>query len=188
VTRGRASPCHPVRIYGIVGRKNCGKTHLIERLVGAAAARGLRVSTIKHAHHEFDVDRPGKDSYRHRQAGAQEVLVASTQRWALMHEHRGAPEPSLDALLAHLAPCDLVLVEGFKTAAQRKLEVYRASCGQPPLAPGDATIEAQAVDTPGAALVKGPIERLALDDTVAILEFILRRCATPQAAPRGRRS
>ena len=175
-----------MRIYGIVGRKNCGKTHLIVRLVRAAAARGLRVSTIKHAHHAFDLDQPGKDSYQHREAGAQEVLVASAQRWALIHEHRGHPEPSLDELLAHLAPCDLVLVEGFKAGAHRKLEVYRASCGQPPLAPGDATIEAQAVDAASAALLTGPIERLALDDTVAILEFILRRGAAPRAAPPAR--
>src|SRR5512145_1284675 len=109
VSRGASS----MRSFGIVGRKNSGKTHLVTRLVRLATARGLRVSTIKHAHHEFDVDRPGKDSYLHREAGAHEVLVASAARWALMHEHRGAVEPSLQDLLARLAPCDLVLVEGF---------------------------------------------------------------------------
>jgi molybdopterin-guanine dinucleotide biosynthesis protein MobB len=164
-----------MRIYGIVGRRNSGKTHLIARLLHAASARGLRVATVKHAHHAFDIDQPGKDSYVHREAGACEVLVASAQRWALVHEHRGAPEPGLDELLAHLSPCDLVLVEGFESGTHPKLEVYRASCGQPPLAEQDATIEAQALDAESAASGHAAIERLPLDDADAVLDFILAR-------------
>ncbi len=170
-----------MRIYGIVGRKNSGKTHLVARLVRSATARGLRVSTVKHAHHAFDIDQPGKDSHTHRIAGAHEVLVASAQRWALIHELRGAGEPALDDLLAHLAPCDLVLVEGFKTGTHPKLEVHRASCGQPPLAPVDASIEAQAVDVETMARVTGEVPRLSLDDTDAILGFILERTGLASA-------
>jgi molybdopterin-guanine dinucleotide biosynthesis protein B len=170
-----------MRIYGIIGRKDSGKTHLVARLVRAASARGLRVSTVKHAHHEFDIDQPGKDSHAHRTAGAQEVLVASSQRWALMHEHRGAAEPGLDALLAHLAPCDLVLVEGFKSGTHRKLEVYRASCGQTPLAPADSSIEAQAVDEETMGLQTGDVPRLPLDDTEAVLDFVLQRARARSA-------
>jgi len=171
-----------MRIYGIVGRKNCGKTHLVARLVRSATARGLRVSTIKHAHHDFDVDHPGKDSHVHREAGATEVLVASAQRWALLHEHRGAAEPSLDELLAHLAPCDLVLVEGFKSGGHAKLEVYRAACAQSPLAPDDPGIEAQALDADSFDIVTRAVERLPLDDTEAVLRFILRRTGLASTA------
>ena len=170
-----------MRIHGIVGRRNSGKTHLVARLVRAATARGLRVSTVKHAHHEFDIDQPGKDSHTHRTAGAYEVLVASAQRWALIHEHRGAAEPGLDELLAHLAPCDLVLVEGFKSGTHPKLEVYRTSCGQTPLAPMDASIEAQAVDEETMNLRTGSVPKLPLDDTDAILDFILERTSRRSA-------
>lgn len=167
-----------MHVYGIVGRKNSGKTHLIARLLRAAAARGLRVATVKHAHHAFDIDHPGKDSYVHREAGACEVLVASAQRWALVHEHRGAPEPGLDELLGHLAPCDLVLVEGFKPGTHPKLEVYRATCGQAPLAAQDPTIEAQALDAGSAAMGSAAIPHLPLDDAEAVLDFILARTGT----------
>lgn len=170
-----------MRIYGIVGRKNSGKTHLVARLVSAAVARGLRVSTVKHAHHSFDVDQPGKDSHTHRAAGAQEVLVASSERWALVHEHRGAPEPGLEELLRHLAPCDLVLVEGFKSGTHEKLEVYRRSCGQSPLAPLDAGIVAQAVDDDTTRVETGTVPRLPLDDTGAVLDFILARVGLASA-------
>jgi len=171
-----------MRIYGIVGRKNCGKTHLIVRLVRAATARGLRVATVKHAHHAFDIDQPGKDSHQHREAGACEVLVASAQRWALIHEHRGAPEPALDELLRHLTPCDLVLVEGFKASGHPKLEVYRAASGQAPLAGTDASIEAQAIDTGTAGIATGDVPRLPLDDTEAVLDFVLQRTGLSGAA------
>lgn len=171
-----------MQVYGIVGRKNSGKTHLVARLVRAAVARGLAVSTLKHAHHGFDVDQPGKDSWLHREAGATEVLVASASRWALLHEHRGAPEPSLAELLARLGPCDLVLVEGFKRDPHPKLEVYRASCGQPPLGTDDAQVEAVATDDPAALQSGLPV--LALDDTESVLDFILSRAAPDAAAPR----
>lgn len=162
-----------MQVYGIVGRKNSGKTHLVARLVRAATQRGLVVSTVKHAHHGFDVDQPGKDSYVHREAGAQEVIVSSSLRWALLHENRGAAEPSLQELLARLSPCDLVIVEGFKKDDHRKLEAYRSTCGQPPLSVEDATIEAIAVDD--SSDVAGRVTRLPLDDTEAVLDFILRQ-------------
>jgi molybdopterin-guanine dinucleotide biosynthesis protein MobB len=162
-----------MQVYGIVGRKNTGKTHLVARLVALATQRGLVVSTVKHAHHAFDVDQPGKDSYLHREAGAREVVVSSALRWALLHENRGAAEASLPALLATLSPCDLVLVEGFKAGNHPKLEVYRSSCGQPPLSAEDATVEAIAVDD--LRSIETGLPRLALDDTAAVLDFILRR-------------
>ena len=162
-----------MHVHGIVGRHNSGKTHLVTRLVRLAATRGLRVSTIKHAHHEFDVDVPGKDSWLHREAGAHEVLVASSRRWALMHELRGAAEPRLDELLQRLAPCDLVLVEGFKREVARRLEVYRSSCGQPPLALEDPGITAVATTEPGVFASRSGLELLPLDDEAAVLDHLL---------------
>lgn len=138
-----------MRIFGFAGFSGSGKTTLIERLIPLLAERGLRVSLIKHAHHGFDVDQPGKDSYRHREAGCSEVLVSSSKRWALMHELRGAPEPSLDELVAKLSPCDLVLVDGFKREPIPKLEVHRganASAGL--IFPHDPHIVAIATDMP----------------------------------------
>jgi molybdopterin-guanine dinucleotide biosynthesis protein B len=164
-----------MKTFGIVGRKNSGKTHLVTRLVRLASARGLRVSTIKHAHHAFDVDRPGKDSYLHREAGAHEVLVASAARWALLHEHRGAPEPQLGELLARLQPCDLVLVEGFKREVERRLEVYRASCGQTPLAFEDDGILAVATDDAATFAGRSHLRCLPLDDEAAVLDYVLER-------------
>src|SRR5260370_34393929 len=120
-----------MKIFGFAGWSGSGKTTLMTALIPELVARGLTVSTIKHAHHAFDVDQPGKDSWRHREAGATEVLVASERRWALMHELRDAPEPSLDALVARISPVDLLLVEGFKRHPHPKLEVYRAALGKP---------------------------------------------------------
>jgi molybdopterin-guanine dinucleotide biosynthesis adapter protein len=164
-----------MKVFGIVGRKNSGKTHLVTRLVRLASRRGLRVSTIKHAHHSFDIDRPGKDSHLHREAGAHEVLVASAERWALMHEHRGAPEPSLVELLSRLAPCDLVLVEGFKREVDLRLEAYRASCGQAPLAFEDQGILAVATDDFATFAVRSELPCLPLDDDAAVLDYVLAR-------------
>lgn len=164
-----------MHVFGIVGRKNSGKTHLVTRLVRLGTTRGLRISTIKHAHHAFDVDTPGKDSYEHRAAGAQEVLVASAARWALMHEHRGAAEPSLRELLGRLAPCDLVLVEGYKREVGDRLEVYRASCGQSPLALEDDGIRAVATDAAGTFAGRADLCCLPLDDEAAVLDYILAR-------------
>jgi molybdopterin-guanine dinucleotide biosynthesis protein B len=164
-----------MKVFGIVGRKNSGKTHLVTRLLRLASQRGLRVSTIKHAHHSFDIDRPGKDSHLHREAGAHEVLVASAERWALLHEHRGAPEPSLVELLSKLAPCDLVLVEGFKREVNLRLEVYRTSCGQTPLVFEDAGILAVATDDAPTFAARGDLPCLPLDDEAAVLDYVLAR-------------
>jgi molybdopterin-guanine dinucleotide biosynthesis adapter protein len=137
-----------MQVFGFAGWSGSGKTTLVERLIPQLRAKGLMVSLVKHAHHEFDIDQAGKDSHRHREAGCQEVLVTSAVRWALMHELRGAAELSLDAALARLSPCDLVLVEGFKSAAIPKLEVYRASAGKSMLHPRDKNIVAVATDGP----------------------------------------
>jgi molybdopterin-guanine dinucleotide biosynthesis protein B len=135
-----------MRVIGLSGWSGAGKTTLLRRLIPALTARGRSVSTLKHAHHNFDVDQPGKDSWEHRQAGAQEVLVASGVRWALMHELRGAAEPGLRDLLRRLDPVDLVLVEGFKRACHPKIEIFRAANAKPPLHPDDASIVAVAAD------------------------------------------
>ncbi len=126
-----------MRIFGLAGWSGSGKTTLMTALIPEFVARGITVSTIKHAHHAFDVDQPGKDSWRHRQAGASEVMVVSERRWALMHELRGAPEPGLDELVPRMTPVDLLLVEGFKHHPHPKIEVYRPSLGKPPLHPDD---------------------------------------------------
>ena len=132
-----------MKVLGLAGWSGSGKTTLLAGLLPALLARGLTVSTIKHAHHAFDLDQPGKDSWRHRQAGAQEVMIAGGARWALLHEVRGA-EPSLGELLTRLAPVDLVLVEGFKASLHPKIEVFRAGLGKPPLWPGRSDIIAVA--------------------------------------------
>lgn len=159
-----------MRLYGIVGWKNAGKTGLMERLVTEICGRGFSVSTVKHAHHVFDVDHPGKDSYRHRQAGAREVLLASRKRFALMHELRGDQEPSLEMLLAKLAPVDLVLIEGYKRDAHPKVEAFRAETGNPLIARDDPTVRAVASDTP--LSLDRPV--FDLNDTAAIADFILQ--------------
>ncbi len=161
-----------MRIYGVTGWKNAGKTTLMERLVADIAGRGLSVSTLKHAHHDFDVDAPGKDSFRHRAAGARQVLVASRARWALMTELRGAPEPELADLLAQLAPVDLVLVEGYKRDRHPKIEVRRAATAQDLIAAGDPTIEAVATDAPLPGLAVPVFD---LDDVSGLAAFILGR-------------
>ena len=162
-----------MKVIGIAGWSGAGKTTLLTRVIPLLAARGWRVSTIKHAHHQFDVDQPGKDSHTHRQAGATEVLVSSANRFALMHELRGEPELSLGALLEKLAPVDLVLVEGFKREAHPKLEVYRAAVGKPLLAGDDPNIVAVASDGPVAARV--PV--VALDDIEAVADVLITRAA-----------
>jgi molybdopterin-guanine dinucleotide biosynthesis protein B len=145
---GRQPEAGRPHVFGIAGWSGSGKTTLIEQLIPRLRDAGLRVSLIKHAHHAFDVDHPGKDSYRHRHAGCSEVLITSSVRWALMHELRGAPEPTLEESLAWMSPCDLVLVEGFKRAPIPKLEVYRPAIGKPPLHPDDPHICAIATDAP----------------------------------------
>ena len=160
-----------MKLFGIVGWKNSGKTGLMERLVAEFTARGLTVSTVKHAHHSFDIDQPGKDSHRHRAAGAREVMLASRSRWALMHELRGADEPTLAQLLDRLSPVDLVLIEGYKRDAHAKIEAHRGATGQPLIAPGDPTIRAVASDL---ALKGLTVPVLHLDDTAMIADLIQR--------------
>ena len=135
-----------MRAFGFAGWSGSGKTTLIERLIPRLVARGLTVSLVKHAHHEFDIDQPGKDSFRHRAAGCTEVLVTSSRRWALMHELRGEPELALGDALTRLSPCDLVLVEGFKASRLPKLEVHQAGLGKPWLHPDDPHVVAIASD------------------------------------------
>ena len=158
-----------MRIFGLAGWSGSGKTTLLATLIPEFVARGLTVSSIKHAHHEFDIDRPGKDSWRHRQAGAREVMVASSRRWALMHELRDAPEPPLEELVAKLSPVDLLLVEGWKRHAHPKLEVHRLSLGKPLLYPEDPDIVAIASDEP----IVAPIPLLPVADAAAVADFIL---------------
>lgn len=137
-----------MKVFGFAGYSGAGKTTLIEKLIPLLTSHGLSVSLIKQTHHDFDIDQPGKDSWRHRQAGCGEVLVASAKRWALMHELRGAPEPTLEQHLERLSPCDLVLIEGFKKEVIPKLEVHRAANGKPFLFPADTHIIAVAGDAP----------------------------------------
>jgi len=158
-----------MKTFGFAGWSGSGKTTLIEKLIPRFTARGLRVSLIKHAHHTFDVDQPGKDSYRHRHAGASEVLVTSSRRWVLMHELRGAQEPSFEEQLKHLSPCDLLIVEGFKHAPIPKLEVWRAETGEGLLHPQDPHIVAVASD----AKVDTKLPLLDLNDDARIASFIL---------------
>ncbi len=160
-----------MKVWGVTGWKNSGKTGLMERLVAEFTRRGLTVSTVKHAHHAFDVDHQGKDSYRHREAGATEVLLSSRKRWALMHEHRGAEEATLDTLLAKLGPVDLVLVEGFKRERHPKVEAHRRETGSPLIAPEDETVRAIASDS-GIEVAGRPT--FDLDDTGRIADFIAR--------------
>jgi molybdopterin-guanine dinucleotide biosynthesis protein B len=159
-----------MKVFGFAGWSGSGKTTLIEKLLPRFTARGLRVSLIKHAHHSFDVDQPGKDSYRHRHAGASEVLVTSSRRWVLMHELRGTHEPSFEDQLGRLSPCDLLIVEGFKHAPIPKLEVWRAATEEGLLHPQDAHIVAVASD----AKVQTKLPLLDLNDDAGIAEFILK--------------
>ena len=158
-----------MRLIGFSGWSGAGKTTLLRQLIPVLVARGLRVSTVKHAHHAFDVDRPGKDSFVHREAGATEVMIGSSARWALMHEHRGDPEPDLPTLLERMSAVDLVLVEGFKRGGHRKIEVHRALLGKPLLHPDDPTISAMAADPVQAA----PIPVVPLDDIEAVAGLVL---------------
>ena len=159
-----------MQIFGFAGGSGSGKTTLIEKLIPRFVQRGLKVSLIKHAHHTFDVDHPGKDSHRHRQAGAAEILVTSSRRWVLMHELRGAHEPAFDEQLKRLSPCDLLLVEGFKFASIPKLEVWRAETGEALLHPNDPHIVAIASDAP----VETKLPFLNLNDHGAIEAFIVK--------------
>ena len=164
-----------MKVFGIVGHSGMGKTTLLERLVPEISSRGLVVSLIKHSHKNIDIDRPGKDSYRLRESGCMEVLLLGDNRWALMHELRGADEPALDYLLSRLQHCDLVLIEGFKNGGYPKLEVWRAELGNPTLWPQWPGIMAIACDT---VLVSTGVTRLDLSDTASIAAFVLSNAAS----------
>ena len=169
-----------MQVFGIAGWSGSGKTTLLKELIPTLTARGLSVSTMKHAHHSFDIDVPGKDSYEHRAAGAREVMISSANRWALMHELKGAAEPPLSELVAHLSPVDLLLVEGFKWEAHPKLEIHRPSVGKPLLQPDDPHIVAVASDV---ALDGLNVPLLDISDIGGIADFIVRQCRLPAAEP-----
>ncbi|OGA34107.1 MAG: molybdopterin-guanine dinucleotide biosynthesis protein B [Betaproteobacteria bacterium RIFCSPLOWO2_12_FULL_64_23] len=158
-----------MKIFGFAGWSGSGKTTLIEQVIPRFVRTGLKVSLIKHAHHRFDVDQPGKDSFRHRTAGCSEVLVTSGERWVLMHEMRGAPEATLEQQIARMSPCDLLLIEGYKRYPLPKLEIYREANGKPLLHPEDEHIVALATDTP----VPCRLPQFGLEDYDAITAFVV---------------
>lgn len=167
-----------IRVIGVAGWSGAGKTTLITKVIPVLTRRGFRVATVKHAHHEFDIDRPGKDSWLHREAGASEVAIVSSRRWAIVHELREEAEPSLPEIMAKLSPVDLVIVEGFKRQAYPKLEVFRPDAGKPPLYPDDNCVVAIASDAP---LPQAPLPVVMLDDVEMIADILLA-----EALPRER--
>jgi molybdopterin-guanine dinucleotide biosynthesis protein B len=169
-----------MRVIGLAGWSGAGKTTLLARLIPCLGARGTSVSTVKHAHHAFDVDRPGKDSWRHREAGARQVLVGSARRWALMTELRDAPEPDLGFLLSRLSPVDLVVVEGFKRDRHPKIEIHRAANGKPWLHPTDPAIVAIAADVRPPPSGTG-LASASLDDIPAVADLMMRHAADIEA-------
>ena len=166
-----------MRIFGFAGWSGSGKTTLIEKVIPILVGEGLRVSLVKHAHHEFDLDQPGKDSWRHRHAGCTEVLVSSSRRWALVHELRGAPEAALDEQLKRLSPCDVVIVEGYKAAAIPKLEVHRRAADVPLLHPDDPHVVAVATDEP----LETDLPQLDIDSPQDVARFIVKHLGLDRA-------
>lgn len=157
------------KVIGVAGFKNSGKTTLVEKLVSELTQRGRRISTVKHAHHSFDIDHEGRDSFRHRKAGAGEVAVVSRHRWAIIHESRGEEPPPLDEILAKLAPCDLVIVEGYKRDTHDKIEVRNLALDHPKLAGDDPTVVAIAANGP---IDGAPVPVFDRDDVSALAAFI----------------
>lgn len=170
------------KIFGLAGWSGSGKTTLLVKLLPELISRGLTVSTVKHAHHAFDLDRPGKDSHEHRSAGASEVLLSSSVRWVLMHELRGAPEPEVPDLLKLMSPVDLILIEGFKRHPHAKLEIHRPSVGKPLLCPDDPSVVAVASDGP---LLSVAVPVFHLDDVKAIADFVVRHVGLTPETPAG---
>jgi len=168
-----------MKVFGLVGWSGAGKTTLVVNILPLIVGRGIRVSTMKHAHHHFDIDIPGKDSYRHREAGASEVLIAATDRWVLMHELRDEPEPPIATLIERMTPVDLLLIEGFKTHPHPKLEVHRQAEGKPLLWHAGSDIVAVASDVP---LPEVGVPVFGLDDYLGIVAFILERSGLAQAS------
>jgi molybdopterin-guanine dinucleotide biosynthesis protein B len=167
-----------MKIFGLAGWSGSGKTTLMVKLIPELVSRGISVSTMKHAHHEFDIDQPGKDSHEHRQAGASEVMISASKRWALMHELRGDEEPSVEDLIGQMSPVDLLLVEGFKWHAHPKMEIHRPSVGKPLLQTDDTEIVAVASDE---ALTGLPVPVFNLDDISGIADFIVDKCSLKAA-------
>ena len=167
-----------MKIFGLAGWSGSGKTSLIVKLIPELGARGISVSTMKHAHHDFDIDQPGKDSFEHRQAGASEVIISASKRWALMHEIRDEEEPSVDELIARMTPVDLLLVEGFKWHSHPKMEIHRPSVGKPLLQLDDPEIIAVASDEKLTGLA---VPVLDLNDFSCVADFILAQCSLKAA-------
>ncbi|MEX2617323.1 MAG: molybdopterin-guanine dinucleotide biosynthesis protein B [Alphaproteobacteria bacterium] len=171
-----------MKVFGLSGWSGSGKTTLVVNLIPVLLSRGISVSTVKHAHHDFDIDKPGKDSYEHRQAGATEVMISSARRWALMHEHKGGPEPDLDEIIVNMTPVDLLLVEGYKRHAHAKLEVHRPANGKPLLCVNDPCIVAVACDV---ALTGLALPVLNLNDVPGIADFILAATGLRETVTHG---
>tara|TARA_R110000787_G_scaffold274979_1_gene383164 strand:+ start:10581 stop:11099 length:519 start_codon:yes stop_codon:yes gene_type:complete len=170
-----------MKVFGFAGWSGSGKTTLVKSVIPALIARGFKVSTIKHTHHNFDIDRPGKDSFEHRAAGAQEVVITGAARWALLHENRGEAEPSIQDMLARMAPVDIVLIEGFKSYPHPKLEVYRPEVGKALLSPNDESIIAVA----STSSLDVTVPQLPLDDIDAVVDFIIEFCDLVQERRNG---
>jgi molybdopterin-guanine dinucleotide biosynthesis protein B len=170
-----------MKIFGFAGWSGSGKTTLVKAVIPALIERGLKVSTIKHTHHNFDIDRPGKDSFEHRTAGAYEVVITGAQRWALLHENRGEPEPKIEDMLTRMSPVDLVLIEGFKSYPHPKMEVYRPEIGKPLLCADDPSIVAVATT----AELDVRIPRIDLDDVGAVADFVIDFCDLPAERRHG---
>lgn len=168
-----------MHVLGLAGWSGSGKTTLVCKLIPVLVQRGLRVSTMKHAHHSFDVDKPGKDSYEHRAAGATEVMISSANRWALMHENRSLPEADVETLKTHMTEVDLLIIEGFKRERHEKIEVHRPSLGHPLLAASDPHIVAIASDAPvpEAGSLNGGLPVIDLNDVDALADFVIAHCA-----------
>lgn len=176
-----------MKVIGLAGWSGSGKTTLIVQLIPALVQRGLKVSTMKHAHHAFDVDKPGKDSYEHRTAGATEVMIGSGKRWALMHELRDEAEPDSRSLMQYMTQVDLLIIEGWKAEGHEKIEIHRPAHGKPLIQPDDPKVVAVASD---AELPGLPVPRLDLNDVEAIADFVVAHCgltarAQPQKAQEG---
>ncbi|MDP6787099.1 MAG: molybdopterin-guanine dinucleotide biosynthesis protein B [Rhodospirillales bacterium] len=171
-----------MKVFGLIGWSNAGKTTLMINLLPELIGRGIKVSTMKHGHHDFDIDRAGKDSFRHREAGATEVLLTSASRWALMHELRGAPERSIENLISHMTPVDLLLIEGFKTHRHVKLEIHRPAEGKPLICRDDPDVVAVASDQ---LLPDIDLPVLDLNDIPAIADFIVSYCGLKVGAGNG---
>lgn len=170
-----------MKIFGFAGWSGSGKTTLVKAVIPALIERGLKISTIKHTHHNFDIDRPGKDSFEHRAAGAHEVVITGAARWALLHENRGEPEPDINAMLSRMSPVDLVIIEGFKSYSHPKMEVYRPEVGKPIICADDPSVVAVA----STANLDVNIPQLDLNDVEAIAEFVVNYCELPAERRHG---